>query len=118
MLKRFIRKFRYGQKGFTLIELLVVIAILGVLAAVVVPNISKFINSGDLAAANTEVSSIQTAQAAYMADHNGTPATDQDDLRDYVTKDLIGSYVFDATTGAISSASYKDFTWDGEKFVR
>lgn len=118
MLKKFIRKFRYGQKGFTLIELLVVIAILGVLAAVVVPNISKFINSGDLAAANTEVSSLQTAQAAYMADNNGTPATDQDDLEPYLTKSLTGSYSFDATTGKITGASYKDFSWDGEKFVR
>ena len=32
-MKKFLRKFRYGEKGFTLIELLVVVAILGVLAA-------------------------------------------------------------------------------------
>ena len=34
-------RIKQGQKGFTLIELLVVVAILGILAAVVVNNISK-----------------------------------------------------------------------------
>jgi type IV pilus assembly protein PilA len=36
------------EKGFTLIELLVVIAILGVLVAVAIPNITKFIGSNRL----------------------------------------------------------------------
>src|SRR4030067_3517736 len=67
-MKKFFRKFRYGEKGFTLIELLVVVAILGVLAAVAVPNVGKFIGKGKTEAYETELHNIQTATMAMMAD--------------------------------------------------
>ena len=69
-MKRFLRKFRYGEKGFTLIELLVVIAILGVISAIVIPNVGRFIGKGTVEAANTEAHNVQTAVLAYMADNN------------------------------------------------
>ena len=52
-LKKFWKQFRYGQKGFTLIELLVVVAILGVLTAVIVPSVGKFIGTGTIEAGYT-----------------------------------------------------------------
>jgi len=74
-MKRFLKHFRYGEKGFTLIELLVVIAILGVLAAVVVPNVSRFMGKGKAEAGLTELHSVQTAVTAMMADTGNVAIT-------------------------------------------
>ena len=59
-----------GEKGFTLIELLIVVAILGVLAAVVIPNVGRFIGRGESEAKNTELSNIQSSVVAMMVDRN------------------------------------------------
>ncbi len=59
-----------GEKGFTLIELLIVVAILGVLAAVVIPNVGRFIGRGKTEASATELSSIQSAVVSMMVDNN------------------------------------------------
>ena len=58
-----------GEKGFTLIELLIVVAILGVLAAVVIPNVGRFIGRGESEAADTEFSNVQAAVVAMMVDN-------------------------------------------------
>ena len=58
-----------GEKGFTLIELLIVVAILGVLAAVVIPNVGRFIGRGESEAKDTEFANIQSATVAMMVDN-------------------------------------------------
>ena len=58
-----------GEKGFTLIELLIVVAILGVLAAVVIPNVGRFIGRGEEEAKDTEFTNMQTAVVAMMVDN-------------------------------------------------
>ncbi|MFA5315880.1 MAG: type II secretion system protein [Dehalococcoidales bacterium] len=47
---------------------MVVVAILGVLAAIAVPNVGKFMGQGHQEAANTELHNVQTAVLAGMAD--------------------------------------------------
>jgi len=61
-----------GEKGFTLIELLIVVAILGVLAAVVIPNVTRFVGAGEQEAAETELHNIQLAVTSMMLENGIT----------------------------------------------
>ncbi|WP_332445414.1 type II secretion system protein [Dehalococcoides mccartyi] len=93
----FMKKLRKHQKGFTLIELLVVVAILGVLAAVVVPNVAKFIGSGKTEAMATELHTIQLAVTAYMADNLTDEMTAITSTNDFSDTD-IAPYLVTLTT--------------------
>jgi type IV pilus assembly protein PilA len=97
--------FKYGQKGFTLIELLVVISILGVLAAVVILNVTKYIGSGKTQAQATELANVETAVSAYMYDHSGGVPSGTAALSPYFLGSPHGSYNIDAT-GTVTLISY------------
>jgi prepilin-type N-terminal cleavage/methylation domain-containing protein len=58
------------ERGFTLVELLIVISILGVLVAIVVPNVGGLLGAGKQASYSADQATIQTAVDAYYLTRN------------------------------------------------
>jgi general secretion pathway protein G len=65
------------QSAFTLIEVLVVVAILGILAAIVVPNLMGRPDEARRVAARAEIATIVQALKLYRLDNGFYPTTDQ-----------------------------------------
>ena len=96
--------FKKKQVGYTLIELLVVIAILGVIAAVAVPNIVKFMDSGETEAAAAELHNVQVAASAAVHEGDGTCVEEPSDSTGIIEALLsgapnkVGTYLVNDTT--------------------
>lgn len=64
-----------NKKGFTLVELLVVVAIIGILAAILVPNVRQNLERAKVAKTKALISSLEYALTAYQNDFGKYPAS-------------------------------------------
>ncbi len=62
-----------NQKGFTLIELMIVIAIIGILAAIAIPQFSKYRAKSYNAAAVADAKNAKTDMEGYYAEWDTYP---------------------------------------------
>ena len=100
-LKKLASRITGGQKGFTLIEMIVVVGIIAVLAAVIVPNIGKFIGSGEQGAKDAEMESVETAMNAMMADQAVTLLDNPNTGAGTVGENLWSTYPVADTGGTV-----------------
>jgi general secretion pathway protein G len=68
---------RRAQTGFTLIELMVVLLIIGVLAALIVPNVLDRADDARVTAAKTDVNNLMQALKLYKLDNQRYPSAEQ-----------------------------------------
>lgn len=76
------------QSAFTLIEIMVVVVILGILAAIVVPQIMSRPDEARIVKAKQDILAIESALDLYKLDNGAYPSTDQG-LEALVTKPSI-----------------------------
>ena len=68
---------RHPLRGFTLIEVLITVAIIGILAALVVPNVLNRADDARITAARTDVGNLMQALKLYRLDNQRYPTSEQ-----------------------------------------
>lgn len=123
-----------NKKGFTMVELIIVIVIIVVLAAVLVPNLLKYVDKANQATCKNNAATILTQVQAETAEEFATgTATPANITVNSVTVTYQGTgltiaakgtgaaaeYVVDVTSTSAAYGTVTDFAYqDGKHFIR
>src|SRR6266567_3994746 len=66
-----------GVRGFTLIAIMVVVIIIGLLAAVIVPNVIHNVETARVNKVKQDIQGLETALAMFRLDNSKYPTTEQ-----------------------------------------
>ncbi|MGC4027823.1 MAG: type II secretion system major pseudopilin GspG [Steroidobacteraceae bacterium] len=65
------------QRGFTLIEIMVVVVIIGLLAAIIGPQVAGRADQAKVTKAQSDIAALETALTMYKLDNSRYPTTEQ-----------------------------------------
>ena len=81
---------RRSSRGFTLLELMVVIVIIGVLAALIAPNVLRHVGEAKITTAKADIATLMNQLKIYKLDNGRYPSQDQG-LQALVAKPTTGT---------------------------
>jgi type II secretion system protein G len=94
------------QEGFTLLELLIVIVIIGILAVLIVPNLTAGPQRARDSQRKSDLRNVKTALETYFNDNNGYPSSDYVGLGAYLVSNYIKAMPTDPSGGTPTTPKY------------
>jgi general secretion pathway protein G len=100
------RKLLTRESGFTLLELLIVIVIIGILAVLIIPNLTSGPQRARDAQRKSDLRNMKTALETYFNDSNAYPSGNYAGLPAVLQPNYIKTVPFDPKGGTSSAPGY------------